>query len=727
VSTEVEAKFIVPGRPDYDRIHALDRLASYRLGEGTVRTVVDTYLDTADRVLLSAGYACRRRDGVGASLITVKAVAGSGGGIHRREELEVNVPRDADPVAWPASEARDKVLGLIGDEPLEEMVRLGQDRFVRTVADGERLVASCSLDDVCTGAAGSVHQWFELEIELTADGTESDLLAMSGWLRATLGLYPSPRSKFELALDAAESPGHSSSARHVGVPEVTSIFLDAPGRLSAGFPFPELAAMGYKTRRRRQRTDHVVFTDTHDGSFLSKGFSVLYSLTARAWSLLEGEDVRAEAKSADETLPDEWPFSEELHSVSPAAPSIPFLECLLVENEYSISGLSARLIRVRAQQWTFLTPLEESEPKALLRLVVIGPPTGCAYFASLLQERLGCLPVTRPLVETGLALLGRPAPGASLPAEFRVAPGDTVHRALARILGGEAWKMRANVRGALHDLDPEFVHDLRVATRRARSALRLFSRTMDPARGLAVSEDLGWIAGLLGETRDLDVLMGTLDDQLERAATDAGFRSFVRERLHAHRARSLSALVDAMKSDRFPALLRCLESWEAPSGDAAPPAGGDQQAIDFARGRIDKAFGKLARGMDRPPENLSDVELHGLRIQFKRLRYMCEFFKPLLGPDAGALIGSFVVYQDCLGLHQDAATAFLRLSQLKEEAPKELLTESFLVSMGAILQVEREIQMDQREKFLRRWKTAPDLIAQWKRMRNAARSPAGAE
>src|SRR5208337_5622803 len=133
-------------------------------------------------------------------------------------------------------------------------------------------------------------------------------------------------------------------------------------------------------------------------------------------------------------------------------------------------------------------------------------------------------------------------------------------RACRRIFQGEAWKMRANVRGAIHDLDPEFVHDLRVATRRARSALRLFSHVLDPDDSKSLADDLGWIARLLGATRDLDVFLSRLDEQFGLAEADPGFREIVRDRLRARRAGALSGLVDALRSERFTRLLHRLES-----------------------------------------------------------------------------------------------------------------------------------------------------------------------
>jgi len=203
VSVEIEAKFLVTGHSTYDRIRAFSQIGGYSLLEGHMENVLDVYMDTAARALLSAGYACRRREREGALLITVKSLAPSRNDVHRREELEVTILRDAAPDAWPDSAAREKVLGLIGQSPLEELFRLSQSRFVRHVVEGDRRVASASLDEVSVGVGSAMRQWHELEVELAPTGSEADLAAISDWLRTTLGLHPATGSKFERALEIA--------------------------------------------------------------------------------------------------------------------------------------------------------------------------------------------------------------------------------------------------------------------------------------------------------------------------------------------------------------------------------------------------------------------------------------------------------------------------------------------------------------------------------------------
>ncbi len=205
MSTEIEAKFLVPDPGMARRIRDLPRLGSYDLGEPRRQRVRDHYFDTSSRALLLAGWACRVRRHDAGCLVTLKSVVSVSADVHRREELEVNlspaVCLDGEtlPPRWPASPARDKVLEVAGDEPVQPLFIIEQDRTVRAVMDGDRRVAVASLDDVRLqgGASGA---WSELEVELSDTGTEADLLAMAGWIRLTLGLRPAVDSKFERAL-----------------------------------------------------------------------------------------------------------------------------------------------------------------------------------------------------------------------------------------------------------------------------------------------------------------------------------------------------------------------------------------------------------------------------------------------------------------------------------------------------------------------------------------------
>jgi CHAD domain-containing protein len=197
---EIEAKFAVPDVETFRRLRAADQLAGLALSAAQIKQVSDTYLDTPDRSILAAGYACRRREESEGITMTLKGLRGLEGAVHRREELEVRLLADQPPAEWPASPVRDLALQLIGDAPLTALFNLHQTRILRMMSQGQQIVAQLSLDEVHLSVAGRDQAYFELEAELAPPGNEDDLAAIVAHLQDEWGLKPEPRSKFERAL-----------------------------------------------------------------------------------------------------------------------------------------------------------------------------------------------------------------------------------------------------------------------------------------------------------------------------------------------------------------------------------------------------------------------------------------------------------------------------------------------------------------------------------------------
>jgi inorganic triphosphatase YgiF len=200
---EIEAKFVLPDLETWRRLQAADSLAGFALSASRVKRVRDTYLDTAERKILAAGYACRRREQSDGILITLKSLNDSQGTIHRREELEVMLPSEQSQIPvgeWPASLARERLTQWIGQSPLTPLFELLQTRIVCNVTQGKRLVAELSLDDVCLTVSDRRQAYRELEVELKSEGNEADLMSLVACLRDEWGLQSEPRSKFERAM-----------------------------------------------------------------------------------------------------------------------------------------------------------------------------------------------------------------------------------------------------------------------------------------------------------------------------------------------------------------------------------------------------------------------------------------------------------------------------------------------------------------------------------------------
>jgi CHAD domain-containing protein len=58
------------------------------------------------------------------------------------------------------------------------------------------------------------------------------------------------------------------------------------------------------------------------------------------------------------------------------------------------------------------------------------------------------------------------------------------------------------------------VHQMRVATRRARSALQAFGRIVDGEATRPLSDELRWLAATLGQARDSEVILDLLEASL---------------------------------------------------------------------------------------------------------------------------------------------------------------------------------------------------------------------
>ncbi|MCU0519477.1 MAG: CHAD domain-containing protein [Anaerolineae bacterium] len=210
---EIEAKFSVLNEATFVALRSLVHLGEYDLTPGETIHLVDTYLDTSDGSIYGDGHAFRRRLQDGAALLSLKSLGTVVGGVHHREELEVREPEGLAglaPCDWPEGPVRDEICAIAGDEPLEPLFTVEQERLLRHIVDasGAR-VADMALDSgVLTLAGGRGRQQFmELEIELSPRRTERDLDGLLVALATMPGLIPQPTSKFERGLAFASRGG----------------------------------------------------------------------------------------------------------------------------------------------------------------------------------------------------------------------------------------------------------------------------------------------------------------------------------------------------------------------------------------------------------------------------------------------------------------------------------------------------------------------------------------
>ena len=205
------------------------------------------------------------------------------------------------------------------------------------------------------------------------------------------------------------------------------------------------------------------------------------------------------------------------------------------------------------------------------------------------------------------------------------------------------------------DVDPEGVHQARVATRRLRSDLRTFRSLLRSGFVSSLRDELGWLARILGEVRDGDVLVERLRrrvGELPDSEQDAAVPVLVT--LQADRDAAHAALLETVASRRYVVLLdRLVDAANDPAfgDDAGAPA------AEVVPGLVQRPWHKLAKRVEELPESPSDEELHAIRIRTKRARYAAEAATPVVGKQARAFAHAAAELQEVLGELNDAVVA----------------------------------------------------------------------
>ncbi|HEY4374979.1 MAG TPA: CHAD domain-containing protein [Burkholderiales bacterium] len=239
--------------------------------------------------------------------------------------------------------------------------------------------------------------------------------------------------------------------------------------------------------------------------------------------------------------------------------------------------------------------------------------------------------------------------------------------AFAAIAAAALFQLTANAPGVLISDNPEFIHQMRVALRRLRSAMQLF-RTYLPQDFLVDGgADLQWLAQVLGQARDHDVLITQTLPRVLRApsARRAGSdeRAIIAALQAPHEA-ACAAARKALRSRRYRALLHELAETVRLLGECETPQvrGGDLR--DFAARKLKAASRKLRVSPEELAALPSDPR-HQFRIAAKRLRYTVEFFAPLFkNKPAQRYARHLADLQDALGALNDHAVAQSMLATL---------------------------------------------------------------
>jgi CHAD domain-containing protein len=242
--------------------------------------------------------------------------------------------------------------------------------------------------------------------------------------------------------------------------------------------------------------------------------------------------------------------------------------------------------------------------------------------------------------------------------------------------------------------EPDAVHQMRVATRRARSALQAFGAIVEREATRPLCAELQWLAAALGQARDPEVLLARLTAELAAippALVVGPVQARITDCFTAELARARQAALDALDGQRYLQLLDDLDTLLAdpPLTPSAERKAGKVLAkpVRRAERRLQRTLAAVPGAADR------DAAIHEARKATKRARYAAEAVVPALGGAARRQAAQAKELQQLLGDHHDsvvARTVLLELAKQARAAGEDTFTYGLLHQRQACQAAESE-------------------------------------
>ncbi len=296
-----------------------------------------------------------------------------------------------------------------------------------------------------------------------------------------------------------------------------------------------------------------------------------------------------------------------------------------------------------------------------LEIELLNPDEADAFnvLVEQVQEQSGLIPTDKSKLVRGLALhTAQLHKGTNvLMPEMELAAGCRLllHQQLVNILLNEHSVRRGE--------DPKSVRNMRVATRRARAALRLFGDTFHPNVLKPYQKGIKKLGRALGVVRDIDVSLANLRHFRRTQAKEQHKQlKSLRSNLENQRVQAHAHLLTLLDSKQYAAFIADFDAFcTKTTADDVSASKKDEECLPTqvrhtVPSIILRSFEAVrAYEVALTQDPLPPIEtFHALRIQGKYLRYGLEFTQHLLGEHGAILITQLKQIQDHLGELNDA-------------------------------------------------------------------------
>ncbi len=314
-------------------------------------------------------------------------------------------------------------------------------------------------------------------------------------------------------------------------------------------------------------------------------------------------------------------------------------------------------------------------------------------------------PSLKPTLKTAIERLDIKFPAKNPPDVLTVKGDDRLDVAIQKILAFQLSRLQENIPGVKADIDTEFVHQGRVATRRMRSIIKLFKGAIPQRSAVYFAGELSWLASLFGAVRDLDVFLLNLPGFLaEIDLAPQKTKDVLLKQIREERLSRLADLNAGLSSSRWRIFFLRLSSFSRRKPASKPLA---SLALNTVCTTAPLILSELfERVIKRGNILLGKPKLknyHRLRIEFKKLRYASEFFNSAAADRLTPFIAGVIEIQDCLGKLQDTVFTKALIKSFIKKWKGGIVDPMLVFTLGEIYQLQQKISEARQAEFREIW------------------------
>jgi CHAD domain-containing protein len=505
-----------------------------------------------------------------------------------------------------------------------------------------------------------------------------------------------------------------------------------PEQIDAALRVLEANGFAISPRGASQHAD--VYYDTEDWSVLAAGWAcrvrrhrggdkvTLKSLDGAGAAVMVRSEISQVMKAHRGRTPlflSDGPVREKLHRILGDKPLVELFRVSARRTVYELEKPGAKSgatpLRLELDVDECCIEAEKTTEKAtgVLEFMELelesrtGNATDLESVAALLHDEAGITRARFSKFERGLQAAGLEIDALLAPPRTAaINENDPVLTLLYHYLDEQCGVIRRQQPRALEGIDPEGVHQMRVAMRRTRAVMKDFRDILGDDVVTRFNTELRWLARKLGRARDADVTA--------RGARDVGdadadhYEQFLAQQTVS----AYEHLVEILQSERCAALEAELERFIA----AGPTSGmrdrfGNLSITECARQFVRLALMELLTHGDAIDAASPAQQLHKLRIEAKRFRYLLDFFSTVQPEKWLQTTEAVKRLQDVLGEHQDAVTAQDRLADYAASVPPGEANRDKLAVTGRLLQMEQQRMAACRQQFTETWSEFRRLVS----------------